>query len=266
MKMSNSEIYSFRNNLYLHTQNLNKYKKIKSLIDSQLIQISKIKEELDLNQVKLLEIERNAKQNRLEYQKYNNLFQLGASHVNFLENKSLRKDAWEKIYDFDQSIKLYKERIRKLNAQKSELEQLALKDQQIFTSAQNFFDNYSKNVEVFSLVTVAPSDSLEELHTFLLAPDGFRDKFWHEDFNFQILSISSPYANACYKKKVGGIAEYNSPNGYLVRLYIAKSEVISIGKLDLLISSESRRNNLVRKPQSDWVSWPSNNSRFRKGG
>jgi transcription elongation GreA/GreB family factor len=264
--MSKSDVYDFRNVLFGHSQNLNQYKKSRNLIDSQLIQISKLKEELDLNQVKLLEIERNAKQNRLEYQKYNNLFQLGASHGNFLENKSLRRVAWEKMYDFDRSIELYKERIRKINTQKSELEEVAFKDHQIFKSALKFFDNYSKNVDLFSLVTVAPSDSLEDLHTFLLAPDGFRDMFWHKDFNFDILSVSSPYADACYRKKVGEITQFNSPNGYLASLYIAKSEVISIGKLDLLISSEAGWRNVARKPPSDWVSWPSNNSRFRKGG
>jgi transcription elongation GreA/GreB family factor len=264
--MSKSDVYDFRNVLFGHSQNLNQYKKSRNLIDSQLIQISKLKEELDLNQVKLLEIERNAKQNRLEYQKYNNLFQLGASHGNFLENKSLRRVAWEKMYDFDQSIELYKERIRKINTQKSELEEVAFKDQQIFKSALEFFDNYSKNVDLFSLVTVAPSGSLEDLHTFLLAPDGFRHMFWHHEFDFEILSVNSPYANACYKRKVGAITEFTLPNGYSFSLQIIKSKVISIDKLDLLISSEAGWSNVARKTPSDWVSWPSNNSRYRKGG
>jgi hypothetical protein len=266
VKMSKSEIYDFRNVLVRHSQNLNQYRKIRNLIDLQLIQISELNEELGLNQVKLLEIERNAKQNKLDYQKYNNLFQIGASHANFLENKILRKDAWEKMYDFDQSIKFQKELIQKINTKKSEIEELALKDKQIFISAQKFFDSYSKIVDLFSLVTVAPSYSLEDLHTFLLAPDGFRDKFWHEEFGFEILSVSSPYANACYKKRVGEITEFKSPNGYLVSLYIAKSKVISIGKLDLLISSEQKWSNVARKPSNDWSSWTSNNSRFRKGG
>ena len=264
--MSKNDIYDFRNDLYRHSLNASKYKKIKSLIDSHLIQISKLNEELALTQVKLIEIERNAKQNKSEYQRYNNLFQLGASQANFLEIKNLRKIAWENMYEFDQSIKFNQDQIQKIKTKKSEIEELASKDQQIFVSAQNFFDNYSKVVEIFSLVTVAPSNRHEDSHTFLLAPDGFRDKFWHKDFEFEILSVSSPYANACYKRKVGAVTEFTSPSGYRDSLHIVKSKVISISMLDLLISSENSWNTAVGKPAKDWVSWPSNNSRYRKGG
>ena len=264
--MSRNDIYDFRNDLYRHSQNASKYKKIKSLIDSQLIQISKLNEELALTQVKLIEIERNAKQNKSEYQRYNNLFQLGASQANFLEIKNLRKIAWENMYEFDQSIKFNQDQILKIKTKKSEIEELAFKDQQIFMSAQKFFDNYSKVVDLFSLVTVAPSNSHEDLHTFLLAPDGFRDQFWHKDFDCEILSVNSPYAKACFKRKVGTKTEFTSPNGNLVSLQIVKSEVISIDMLDLLISSEYSWSTASGKPAKDWVSWPSNNSRYRKGG
>jgi len=253
--------YQLRDHLYT----VNFMDETESKLKIDLESLSNIDKEIhDLNQ-KLDELRQLATRLDKEYQFYNFRYNLGHSDSDFEYAKSMRKEAWAKIYQAGEDRERLLREMQLQYKLKNEISSEAIQLQKRFNATRNFINQKKHIVSLYSIVTVNLSG---DQFTFVLVTESQRNRVSLGDLH--VYSIESPLGSACLGKRSNEKFSYVAPSGRTLDGDVINCDFPTAEQIDNLItimearplSQQPARNN----PFELFDRHGSNNSRNRKGG
>jgi len=263
--MNDYEALDYAYQLRDHLYTMNFIGDVESNLKIELESLSVIEEAIhDLNR-KLDDLRQLATALEKEYQIYNFRYGLGELNSDFEHTKSMRKEAWAKIYQAGEDRERLLRELRLQHKLRDKISNEVIDLQRKFKSTRDFMRQKENVVSLYSIVTVNLSgDQL----TFVLVTESQRNRVSLGDLH--VYSIDSPLGSACLGKRSNEKFSYVAPSGRTLEGDVINCDFPTAQQLDNLITILEARP-LSKQPARInpfelFDRHGSNNSRNRKGG